>query len=189
MTHGQLSNVYHLHQRKIKSTWLKFIKLHTQVSPNLIVYSALIRHWNMHGGRAPCIDAHVCLQWNGSFWQVLLFCQINITRLVIDLSSRVSYFGSYRELINVQMLSRRKLLHHLNHLLGQIIWQCHNPKTSSPIYFFIINTLDNCRSGYEDVERDSMGVFWCSKNEIEILIKIFWLWQTFYIFVGLLNVQ
>lgn len=32
-------------------------------------------------------------------------------------------------------------------------------------------------------------VLCCSKNEIEILIKIFWLWQTFYIFVGLLNVQ
>lgn len=32
-------------------------------------------------------------------------------------------------------------------------------------------------------------VLCCSRNEIEILIKIFWLWQTFYIFVGFLNVQ
>mgnify|MGYP003683175113 CR=1 FL=1 len=40
-------------------------------------------------------------------WQVLLFCQINITRLVIDLSSLLSYFGSYRGLINLQMPAKK----------------------------------------------------------------------------------
>jgi hypothetical protein len=56
---------------------------------------------------AVLLGAHVLLDWNRSFWQVLLFCQINITRLVIDLSLVASYFGSYWELINVQMLSKK----------------------------------------------------------------------------------